>query len=655
MQQPVSSHERRQTAGYCSNEGPRSRTGLHDTSQTAALSADNRHFPTCNMSGLVVGVAIPEQPHDVSPGAWRGPVSFDSHGSSWLSHIASEEPTASAASLSRSLNLIEEPDAEQSATSYQGTPPTSYPDLDMGRRHPTLKRKTLELEEKETLVFSAKGQCTMQEPWQQDTFILAPGSVYCLEFSRTPRSFHEALDKCAALRCCRNDLKSENLSCNLDSGTRLYVPPSLHSGVLRAIAGWNLQSRHIVASSSFVDSITESIATIVGSEQVHEKRNKRRCINFDQDADVMQREMHPHKADSSSLGNTSKLGHLFCEGVNDVTSQDEPVPPLNVAAELGLSPDMAMLNISDTTATKFRRQGNYKETGKPLFGSPFSVTSFDKWTNSARLELATSPFLRQPGRHMISNDDAYGNSQRRARRTGRQMMKTHRTTNDGNHQLCQCPNVCRTIVNHLDLYCQQCLERTPIHGVCPCVFASSNSCCGYWDHDDAFTQPSEFLRSLLKANTADPLYPEVMNALTQKALAYVVENPMRLEESWQKLLLAAVRHLDLSTSKHFAGGIIMEANAINDEVPIIFMYTERKEGNGRGYKLTGAASFPRWAYSTTHSEESTAPTSVLHPNFFSALEHFLTDELRVYNRKYAKAISDKGDEASITLMCTENR
>ena len=81
------------------------------------------------MSGLVVGVAIPEQPHDVAPGAWRGPVSFDSHGSSWLSHIASEEPIASAARLSS----IEEPDAEQCATSYQGTPPTSYPDLDMGK------------------------------------------------------------------------------------------------------------------------------------------------------------------------------------------------------------------------------------------------------------------------------------------------------------------------------------------------------------------------------------------------------------------------------------------------------------------------------------------------------------------------------------------
>ena len=147
------------------------------------------------MSGLVVGVAIPEQSHDVAPGAWRGPVSFDSHGSSWLSQIASEEPTASVASLPRRLNLMEEPNAEQSATSYQGTPPTSYPDLDMGRRHPTLKRKTLDLEGKDTLSFSAKGHCIMQEPWQQDTFILAPGSVYRLEFSRTPQSFHEALDK----------------------------------------------------------------------------------------------------------------------------------------------------------------------------------------------------------------------------------------------------------------------------------------------------------------------------------------------------------------------------------------------------------------------------------------------------------------------------
>lgn len=106
-------------------------------------------------------------------------------------------------------------------------------------------------------------------------------SIHCLEFSRTPKSFHEALDTSAILMDCHNDMRSAGLDCKLESGTRLYLLPEQHAETLRAVVDLNLQSRHVVASIRFVDAITQAIAAISGREQVREKT--RQCMHLEQE------------------------------------------------------------------------------------------------------------------------------------------------------------------------------------------------------------------------------------------------------------------------------------------------------------------------------------------------------------------------------------
>jgi len=106
-------------------------------------------------------------------------------------------------------------------------------------------------------------------------------SVHCLEFSRTPKSFHAALDECIALRSCHDDMKSNNLRCKLESGTRLYLLPGQYQSVLQAIANMNLQSRHVVATSSVIDTILTAVAAIPTTDRVQEKSNTRQHIGLE--------------------------------------------------------------------------------------------------------------------------------------------------------------------------------------------------------------------------------------------------------------------------------------------------------------------------------------------------------------------------------------
>ena len=94
-------------------------------------------------------------------------------------------------------------------------------------------------------------------------------------------SFHEALDTSTILMNCHNDLKTVGLDCKLESGTRLYLLPEQHADTMRAVVGLNLQSRHVIASTRFVDAVTQAIATIMGREQVSEKKRQR--VHFEQD------------------------------------------------------------------------------------------------------------------------------------------------------------------------------------------------------------------------------------------------------------------------------------------------------------------------------------------------------------------------------------
>jgi len=116
-------------------------------------------------------------------------------------------------------------------------------------------------------------------------------SIHCLEFSRTPKSFHEALDSCTALNSGQDDVKSNHIAFKLESGTRLYLLPEQYESVLQVIAGMNLQSRHVVTTSSLIDTILETIATINSRDQVREKTNARQLISSEHAADsVMEKE-----------------------------------------------------------------------------------------------------------------------------------------------------------------------------------------------------------------------------------------------------------------------------------------------------------------------------------------------------------------------------
>jgi hypothetical protein len=100
-------------------------------------------------------------------------------------------------------------------------------------------------------------------------------SLFLLEFSRTPKSFHEALDKSVILTHCHDAMKSLGLCCKLESGTRLYVMPEQHSETLRAVADLKLQSRHVVAFDRFVNAVIQAIDSIESRDQVREKKRQR--------------------------------------------------------------------------------------------------------------------------------------------------------------------------------------------------------------------------------------------------------------------------------------------------------------------------------------------------------------------------------------------
>eukprot|EP00928_Gymnodinium_smaydae_P081218 TRINITY_DN64771_c0_g1_i1.p1 TRINITY_DN64771_c0_g1~~TRINITY_DN64771_c0_g1_i1.p1 ORF type:complete len:615 (+),score=50.05 TRINITY_DN64771_c0_g1_i1:70-1914(+) len=99
--------------------------------------------------------------------------------------------------------------------------------------------------------------------------------IHCLEFSRTPKSFHAALDMSSVLKECQHVMKEAGFACKLESGTRLYLLPEQYDGTRRAIADLNLQSRHVVTSARFVLAVTDAIAGIHSREQVKEKKRQR--------------------------------------------------------------------------------------------------------------------------------------------------------------------------------------------------------------------------------------------------------------------------------------------------------------------------------------------------------------------------------------------
>merc|ERR1712129_332461 len=49
--------------------------------------------------------------------------------------------------------------------------------------------------------------------------------IYLLEFSRDPKSYHEALLECDELQCCRKALIAHGFHPELPCGAKVFVPP----------------------------------------------------------------------------------------------------------------------------------------------------------------------------------------------------------------------------------------------------------------------------------------------------------------------------------------------------------------------------------------------------------------------------------------------
>lgn len=97
--------------------------------------------------------------------------------------------------------------------------------------------------------------------------------LHLLEYSRTPRCFHDALLERKELSECVRLLEASSLASELDGGLKIFVPPELYGMTVSALKSRSerLQSRHVVASDSYVQAVREAIAGIPSKHQVRVK------------------------------------------------------------------------------------------------------------------------------------------------------------------------------------------------------------------------------------------------------------------------------------------------------------------------------------------------------------------------------------------------
>uniref|UniRef100_A0A7S2M3Y1 Uncharacterized protein n=1 Tax=Zooxanthella nutricula TaxID=1333877 RepID=A0A7S2M3Y1_9DINO len=98
--------------------------------------------------------------------------------------------------------------------------------------------------------------------------------LHILEFSRTPKAFHDALDSDDDLVACTAALDLEG--CIPVTGPKIYVAPWEYRRAVPHALG--LQSRFVVASERYVEIVLAAARGIKGAEKVHEKRENRREI-----------------------------------------------------------------------------------------------------------------------------------------------------------------------------------------------------------------------------------------------------------------------------------------------------------------------------------------------------------------------------------------
>lgn len=88
-------------------------------------------------------------------------------------------------------------------------------------------------------------------------------AVILLEFSRDPRSFHDALRECEDLKDIRDALKSAGAESELPSLTKVFVPPEMYDAVMEAVRifGLELHGRHVLVVRELEENVKRVVHT----------------------------------------------------------------------------------------------------------------------------------------------------------------------------------------------------------------------------------------------------------------------------------------------------------------------------------------------------------------------------------------------------------
>jgi len=105
-------------------------------------------------------------------------------------------------------------------------------------------------------------------------------AVLCLEFSRDPQSFHEALLTHPELQDSRELMVARGFSPELPSGAKMFVPPELCEVTLEAVRlqGIQLKPRHVLVHADLEDLVMNAVSASKGHASSRCKgREKVRC------------------------------------------------------------------------------------------------------------------------------------------------------------------------------------------------------------------------------------------------------------------------------------------------------------------------------------------------------------------------------------------
>ena len=104
-----------------------------------------------------------------------------------------------------------------------------------------------------------------------------------LKFSRSCRSFAEALLRGPELQECRDALRAAGFACQLESGAKVFVRPEHYQTIcqqLRAL-GTELYASHVVVAAEFEGSVAQALAAVPSSDRVRQRQRDQLSVTWD--------------------------------------------------------------------------------------------------------------------------------------------------------------------------------------------------------------------------------------------------------------------------------------------------------------------------------------------------------------------------------------